>query len=454
MRFAVRWSGMTVGLEWDPEPGDSLVAGHARLVGRSARVMLPVAVGPDDVHPDVEALLAALILAPFCRSMTFQRGVSASFAEAVRTHLDRIVGPVDPGLEPRRAPADGRMGLAFSGGTDSSAALAVLPEDTVACFMDRIDFPGTDVRSRYSASAPLYSCSELASRGRPILVARSDLVHVRHPVGFTTDWVNAAPLLLMAEVQRLESVSWGTIAEAAYGLGRARYVDWAARQAGFWGGTFAAAGLPMALAVAGISKVGAAMIVRHWEHGDLAQSCPYGAPGKPCRSCWKCFLGHLVEARLVGEEPDPVEVDHLLRSKHARKMLAYSPFKQENVVAWALQSYRGAHPVLRQVQERTQADGQDLGWLQRFYGPSLDLLVEPRRSSVRARLAGFLDPMTTEDMDSMRSRDLGPLLAQPATQVAHDNLGLMLAEYDRPARRRRQPLRRRLRRAIREGLRR
>ncbi len=431
MRVAIRISGTTVTLEWEPEGGDSLQHRHARLVGRSARVVLPVAVSRADIHPDVEALLATLIVSPFSETMTFERGVSRGFAAAVRTRLGKTAQPVDPGLEPRRAPSSGRVGLAFSGGSDSSAALAVLPPDTLACFMNRLPPPDGQPAGPFSTSAQLHACEVLARQGWPVVVASSDVVHVRQPVGFTTDWVNAAPLLLMAEAERIDSVGWGLNSHAAYLIGHVRYVDWAARQEDRWGSLFAAAGLPMANAVAGLSNVCTASIVHRWEHGDLVQSCQFGDVGRPCGACWKCFRARLLHGALTGDWPADSEIDALASSKQSRRILTQFPIQNENAVAWALRSYRGSHPLLRQLVVRTRADRSDLGWLERFYGPSLDLVGEPHREVLRERLGGYLEPMTAVDEERMRAWDMTAFLADPATRSADDTLRLMLGRRAR-----------------------
>ena len=448
MRFTTRWSGTTVTLGWEPEAGDTLTYGPATLVGRSARFHLPVEVGPADVHPDVEALLALMIVGPFSRTIRMDRGVSTGFAEVLAAHHSRTVLPVDPGLAPRVAPAGGHVGLAFSAGADSSAALALLPDDTVPCFMNRITAPGGTDPTRYSAKAALHMVRGLRDRGRRVLVVDTDLVHARKPVGFTTAWVNAAPLLLLADVERLDAMAWGIIAESAYHTGHERFGEWRDRQDGPWGLPFAAVGLPMCQPVAGVSEVGTARIVRAWEHGDLAQSCQLGDVGAPCRNCWKCFRKLLLDAALSGDWPGDAEVDVLLRSDQARRTLAHYPIKHENVVAWMLRGYRGTHPVLRQLVGRTRAATLDLGWMERTYGPAIETLPEGRRESVRERLAGYLDPMTPADEAAMRAWDMTAFLEDPATKAAHAELVRLLKPYGPP----RRPLHRRILSGIRRRL--
>ena len=448
MNFTTRWSGTTVTLAWEPEDGDVLTYGPATLSGRSARFHLPVEVGPADVHPDVEALLALMIVGPFCRTIRMDRGVSRAFADVLATHHHRTVLPVDPAIVGRVAPANGHVGLAFSGGADSSAALALLPDDSVPCFMNRINVPGGTDPTRYSARAALHMVEGLRERGRRVLAVSTDLVHVRNPVGFTTDWVNAAPLLLLADAEHLDAVAWGLIAESAYHTGHERFGEWGDRQYGPWGLPFAAVGLPMCQPVAGVSEVGTARIVRAWEHGDLAQSCQLGDVGAPCRNCWKCFRKLLLDAALSGDWPTDAEVDALLRSDQARRTLAHYPIKHEDVVAWLLRDYPGTHPVLRQIVARTRAATLDLGWLERTYGPAIDTLPETRRTGVRERLAVYLDPMTPEDEAAMRAWDMTAFLADPATVAAHAKLVRMLKAYGPPSR----PLHRRILSGIRRRL--
>ena len=126
MRVTARWADSTLTLDLRPEEGDGLVRGRARLVGTTVRFRVPVPLGADDVHPDAEALLALLVVQPFVGpSVTLSRGVSAELAAAVEDSFGKHVAPVDPSLGPRRPPAGSVVGLAYSAGADSTAALAV-----------------------------------------------------------------------------------------------------------------------------------------------------------------------------------------------------------------------------------------------------------------------------------------------------------------------------------------
>jgi hypothetical protein len=349
--------------------------------------------------------------------------VSPDFAEAVGSTLGLQMAPIDRGLTPRRSPTDGVVGLAYSGGADSSAALAVLPPDTALYFLRRVDPPGPPPPpSQYTEAAALHACRELERRGRLMRILETDVVHVRQPAGFTTDWVNAAGALLLADRDRVDSLAWGLIAESAYRIGHEHFMDWAERQASGWGPVFAASGLPMCQPVAGVSEVGTASIVRRAPDGDVSQSCARGDVAAPCRRCWKCFRKLLLDAALTGEWPTTTEIDGLLGSPDVVRFLGKVPIKHENVMAWIMGQYRGNHPVMRALVERTRPSTQDLDWLTRFYGPSLDLAPAHHRPGITARLRDYLAPMSPADEAAMRAWDMDPIIADPATNASRDRL--------------------------------
>lgn len=423
MRVSTRWVDSTLTFELQPEDVDNLQRGRSRLVGNLATFRPPVALGPGDVHPDVEALLALLIVQPFAGpSVTVTRGVSAAFAAAVEAGLGKMLAPCDPLLAPRERPVDGHVGLSYSAGADSSAALAVLPSDTVLFFMRRVDPEGPPLPSLYSEAAALHACGELERRGRQVRVVESDVEHVRSPVGFTSDWINGAGAILLADRERLDSIGWGLIAESAYGIGHEHFLDWRDRQATGWGPAFAAAGLPMCQAVAGVSEVGTASIVRGAPDGDLAQSCIRGEIGAPCGRCWKCFRKSLLDAALDGTWPSSRELDRLFRVPDVQRVLAMYPIKHENVVAWTVGRYSGRHRLMRLLARRTHADELALDWMTRYFGPSTELLPALRREEITTNLERYLNRMSARDEAAMRAWDMGPMLADPVTEASRDRL--------------------------------
>ena len=278
-----------------------------------------------DVHPDLVALTVYLIVRPFLGPrLKAPRPVSAHFAEQFHTLTGKTIGPVDQALSARTPPADGVPALAFSGGVDSTAALTVMPETTIPIFLSRIGpegvgalqrwagrlvrgmhqwqrfghGPGAIVRALrdrtltapelYDQDAARYACEQVAEQRCDVHIVHSDLEHVRSPVGFPTDVVNATPALLLADRLKLDSIAFGTIMESAYRTGHAHFQDYAQR----WhyvnlGGLFHAVGLPFNLVVAGVSEVGTCRMIQTAPLGHVAQSCIRGRRSRPYLNCWK-----------------------------------------------------------------------------------------------------------------------------------------------------------------------
>jgi hypothetical protein len=112
--------------------------------------------------------------------------------------------------------------LAFSGGVDSTAALSVMPKNTVSIFMDR-PLKG---KSLYNPQAAHLAVESLKEIGYVSESVQCDLEYVRHPVGFPTDLSNGVPALLLADYFNASSIAFGTVLESAYGIGHERYRDY------------------------------------------------------------------------------------------------------------------------------------------------------------------------------------------------------------------------------------
>jgi hypothetical protein len=224
--------------------------------------------------------------------------------------------------------------------------------------------------------------------------------------------------MLLADIDRLGGLAWGVIAESAYQVGHERYRDWAERQGLLWGPLFAAVGLPMCQVTAGVSEVGTSTIVRA-TRPDLVASCQFGPLGAPCGECWKCFRKQLLDAALAGAWPSDEAIEAMLRSPAVKAKLMKSPIKHEDVLAWILARYRGRHPVMLHLAAQTHAHEQDLDWLTRYYGPSIDILPAFLRDGTRTRLDAFLQPMAPQDEAAFRAWDMAPRLADPSTARAH-----------------------------------
>ena len=423
MRSSVSWRRGEVRFTFSPSPDDTLVRGRASLTGRSMRVILPARLESGDAHPDLEALASILVVSPYTGgTLTVERPVTTAMQAAVARAFKFRIEPVDPGLAPRPRPVPGLPALAFSGGADSSAALTVMPDETVSAFMRRIPPRwGGGGRSQYREDAALHACATLRAQGRSVHIFETDLEYLRTPVGFPTDWANAIGLVLMADHLGLDGIAWGLIAESAYRVGHETYKDWAIRRAA-WARLFEAAGLFFNAPVAGVSEVGTTTIVKGSPIAAITQSCIRGGVGAPCGNCWKCFRKSLLDAAISGDWPADQELDRLFAVREVDSKLAQFPIPHEDVVGWIASRYPGKHPKMQLLRQRALPPDRSFSWLEHWYGPSADISDDRRRDALVARLDALLGRMSSDEEDQFRSWDMTGWLADPGTRTRAEAL--------------------------------
>jgi hypothetical protein len=386
---------------FDLEDGDIPSRPRARMLRHRFAVEVPVDI--DRMHPDLLAVSAFLAARPFIgNGIRFGTGISPLLAE----RLGPGTGPVDPYLEPRPIPPGGVPALAFSGGVDSTAALAVLPESTHAVHLLRV-IPGVLAwgerarrvvrpgRPRMHPETGLAAVKALEAAGRATHVVPSDLEFVRYPVGFPVDVANAIPALLLADREGFDSIAFGTVFESAYQVGKKEFVDYRATEHSLlYGGLFAAVGMPFHQVVAGVSEVGTTRIAAASPFGAAAQSCHRGPPGEPCMRCVKCFRKTLVELAAAGEQPGDALLDRFFASPQVRAEITKVWVKHENVYAYATAGYRGGHPLMQALRRRVRGDLLEVDWMERWYPPAAALLPDHRRAEAVAALAAAISSMT------------------------------------------------------------
>lgn len=368
-------------------------------------------VPPGQVHPDLLVVSALLCARPWVsRATPFSCSVLASreLAEAVRAGLGVTVANVG-GDPPRAAPPDGRPGLCFSGGTDSVAALALLPDSTHSYHLSRQRPKGERRATMMDGRAAMQSCEVLARHGRPVTVVPSDVEYLRHPLGFPHDLTTAVPLLLHADVDRLDAIAWGAPLEATYRLQRGRFREYARSPfVAEWGPVLAALNLPVCVPVAGVSEVVTSTIVHQHPLGEAAQSCVRGPRlGRPCGRCPKCARKTLLTSAVSGRWPVDGAIERQWRDREARQHLLAEPMKVEPVLAHCVHRYLtdgGRSTLLQLVAAKCGPDPRE--WLSRSYEPALQLLPERYRSGIAEKLHRFAAPMTAHELAAVRGYDV------------------------------------------------
>ena len=375
----------------------------------------------EDIHPDLIGLTTILMCHQFIgRELHLPTSVSERFHEVANSILSKykIVSETDSSLQSNSAPIRSRPGLAFSGGADSTAALAVMPGNTVPVFMNR---PMRE-NSMYDSDAPIKNCELLRQIGYDVRIIDSDLEFLREPVGFPSDLAHAIPLILLSGEMGIGSIAFGTILESAYGIGHEHYIDYPnGSHRRFYGTLLSAAGLDISLPVGGVSEVGTARIVEASPLIDLAQSCIRGKKGTPCMMCWKCFRKELLSLAL---NPDrEIDLSKMMRnSSEVQIRLSSYPISHENVVTYSIQRIDvSKYPFLRYLRNRLDT-GQNLKLLDSWYSPSQELVPESYRLSVVEKITRYLPVMSKEQEGVLENWDMSSFLNSEESKRAHSSL--------------------------------
>lgn len=371
-----------------------------------------VRVAPGSIHPDLLVLAAVLCARPWIRRsvpVTTSVAASQALARALRVGPGVRLGTVDEQVRARPRPEAGAPGLCFSGGTDSVAALALLPEHTRSYHLLRVAPPGERRPTMLDTRAARESCALVQRLGRPCEVVASDVEYLPEILGFPHDFTTAVPLLLHADRDRLDAIAWGAPLEATYRLQRGAFRD--LTESPFvreWGGVFAAVGLPVCIPVAGVSELVTSTVVDTHVLGAAAQSCVRGRRlGAPCGRCPKCARKTLLAGAVTGRWPTAAQLERQWRGAETRAYLLADPIKVEPVIAHTVHRYLadgGDSELLRLVADKVGPD--PLPWLARSYEPALAQLPADYRAQIADRVHRVAPPMGAEEEGAVRAYDV------------------------------------------------
>ncbi len=375
-----------------------------------------------EIHPDLIALTAILLVNPFVsEKLQLPVPVSNEFFRRVSKVISRyeIVEMIDHEIKPIIRNEANKPALAFSGGADSSAALAVMPASTVPVFLNRPIVRG----NKYNSEAPLKICDLLNSSGYDVYIVDSNLEFIRRPVGFPTDLANAIPAILLSDYLDIDSVAFGTVLESGYGIGHETYNDYGkGSHWGFFSEIFGAAGLDLFLPTLGISEVGTSIIGGVSPIASVGQSCIRGKWKRPCMKCWKCFRKELLSFSLNSSHKGYQTIREMLRVPEVQIKLSSFPISHENVITYSIQRLDiSDSEELRIISNKLKMDGK-LDFLEKWYPKSIDFVPDKYRSHVRSKILDYLEPTNYEDEVLIENWDMNPHLSSTKAIRAQDNL--------------------------------
>ena len=379
------------------------------------------------IHPDHIGLASILLFHPFIgKEIELPFDVSKDFYIAADSVLSRykITSNYSENIKPWSAPKDSLPGLAFSAGQDSMAALAIMPEETVSIFLDR----PPEGQTQYRSDAAVEACERLKEVGYHVLKIKSDLEHLRSPVGFPSDLANGVPLILMAKELHLDSIAFGTVLESAYGIGHEAYRDYKNNaHHRFYGTIFSAAGLEKNLPVAGISEGSTTIINSKSSIGNYAQSCIRGEWRRPCHMCWKCFRKDLLAESLKMKLPTS-DIASTLISNEVQINLSQNPISHENVILYAIQRLDlSDYPYLLKLSNRVSQD-IELGCLNKWFWHSLELVPLKYQKLIRDKILDYIPAMNEHEIENIIQWNMNNFINNNETIINQDKLINWLAQ--------------------------
>ena len=356
-----------------------------------------------DVHPDRLALVALLNTLPFVgETLHIGWQVSKKFLESTKI-ISRInITSMEGEVESIERKSSGRNALSFSGGADSTAALAVMPHSTEPVFMLRSE---SKSRTLYNSQAALESCRQLSRLGYNVHIIESDFEYLRKPIGFPTDLSVSTPAILIAESRGFESIAFGTILESSFGTSGQSFRNYSeSSHYRLWARMFDSVGLGYSLPVAGISEVASSIICRNHPIGRVHQSCIRGKWGEPCERCWKCFRKNTLMTALDGNEMPASSMEMIRRSKEVKLRLTEDkPIKHEGVLAYALERAIGGGEIAESLRLLTRCGKIKTDWMQHWYPKSADLIDPTYRSYTESILIELLGAMDQNQIQTLES---------------------------------------------------
>ena len=350
-------------------------------------------------HPDKLALVAILNLLPFAKGeLQIMWGISKRFQKACNS-VTRVKIHSNYENISHSSTIKGGAALSFSGGADSTAALAVMPKTTECVFLLRSENPG---RTLYDSDAAMESCRRLNSLGYQVHIVESDFEYLRNPIGFPTDLAVGTPAILLCDSRNFGSIAFGTILESAFGTSGKAYRDY--RSSGhfrLWSALFEAAGIGYSLPVAGVSEVGSSLICERHAIGNVHQSCIRGKWGRPCEKCWKCFRKSALLAAIRGSTDGVDYIRKIGASKEVRrKVVEDRPIKHEGVLTYAFERIKYLESEAFELFRDLIRVGEiQTKWMERWYSGSSDLICNSYRDEVVENLERILGRMS-DDQES------------------------------------------------------
>ncbi len=268
--------------------------------------------------------------------------------------------------------------LAFSAGTDSTAAALVMPEHTILGYHRRnfesiLDHRNADRLLAFMTNEKAKTVVDISSN--------HELIRTYHfkQIGFSSDFACATHLILLADHFDIGAIAFGMPLDNTWLVKGRKFRQFQETPYfQYWKERFLKAGLDLLLPIAGISEAGAMEICQKEKVLPYLNSCLRGDGTNGCGDCWKCFLKN-------GPLGRPFDIN----GKEIQIFLKRRPLPTATHALWALQHLQ----LESKVPELSEYLEQDLSWWTCYYPPAKNILQERWQEETWNNISNYLSPM-------------------------------------------------------------
>lgn len=271
-----------------------------------------------------------------------------------------------------------RPALAFSAGTDSTAAAFLMPKNTILGYHRR-NF--TSMIDHRNASNLLDYMK--TGRGKKVVDIGSNHELIRtyyyKQIGFSSDFACAAHLVLLADTYDIGAIAFGMPLDNTWLIkGRKFRAFPETKYYQYWKQRFQVAGIDLLLPLAGISEAGAMTICKKEGILEYLNSCLRGDGLGGCGKCWKCF-----------HKNGPLGRPFDINAKEIQTFLQRRPMPTATHALWALKQLNQEHqvPDLKHLLEK------DYSWWTAYYPPALEILPNEWKDGISKKIISLLPEM-------------------------------------------------------------
>jgi hypothetical protein len=268
--------------------------------------------------------------------------------------------------------------LAFSAGTDSTAAALIMPKNTILGYHRR-NFEG--ILDHRNADRLLEFMRNEKQRRVIDISSNHELLRTYHSkqTGFSSDFACASHLILLADHFDIGAIAFGMPLDNTWLMKGRTFREFTESQYfNYWTERFLKVGLELLLPIAGLSEAGAMKICENEEILPYLNSCLRGDGTNGCGKCWKCFLKN-------GPLGRPFDI----KANEIQVFLQRRPLPTAMHALWALQQLQ----LESEVPDLKEYLKQDLSWWKSYYPPAKEIIPERWKEEIWQNITHHLNSM-------------------------------------------------------------